>query len=601
MSESWRSEELNPKDTLKILVATDIHLGYNFNKKGEQESDDSFNTFEEILQYGVEHEVDFVLLGGNLFHDAKPSQSIMLKCIDLLKRYCLGSRELDIQFLSEPEVVFQHCARKTVNYEDPNFNVSMPIFSIHGNHDEPSFGVVGSMDLLSASGLINYFGKYTDLTHVGITPLAFKKGNTCVAVYGLGHINDKKLLRMLKDFKVDLLSSDMLDCFNLFILHQNRASHLEHGHISETKLPDFLDFIIWGHEHECRITPEFFSEREYFICQPGSSIATSLCEGEAKAKHVGLLSINGKKFKMKRLKLKTVRPFVFDNLILADEKIQNDHDVSLSESVFNYVDNYIENEIIPKASEQLSGHPKQPVVPLILLRIFHTKDEETFDTIRLAQKYCEEVANPFEMVVFRKDRSTGKRSSPSKFDNISDDCQNMADIFDYTEENHEWNKTAEGELKKYFNLEENKDLLTVVTVDGLNKALAQFINKGDTDAFKNLVSHQIKNIVSHLEASEVTESEESIKEGIKSYLEKRKEKAEEEDIEIQTLFADKPIKDDSRDNSSDEAERSDKILPQKGGGRGITARGRRAHNNSKKSGRNPRGIATKISSTKTKK
>ena len=24
-----------------------------------------------------------------------------------------------------------------VNYEDPNMNVSIPVFSIHGNHDDP--------------------------------------------------------------------------------------------------------------------------------------------------------------------------------------------------------------------------------------------------------------------------------------------------------------------------------------------------------------------------------------------------------------------------------------------------------------------------------
>ncbi len=24
-----------------------------------------------------------------------------------------------------------------VNYEDPNFNVGIPVFSIHGNHDDP--------------------------------------------------------------------------------------------------------------------------------------------------------------------------------------------------------------------------------------------------------------------------------------------------------------------------------------------------------------------------------------------------------------------------------------------------------------------------------
>ncbi len=25
-----------------------------------------------------------------------------------------------------------------VNYEDPNYNVSMPVFIIHGNHDDPT-------------------------------------------------------------------------------------------------------------------------------------------------------------------------------------------------------------------------------------------------------------------------------------------------------------------------------------------------------------------------------------------------------------------------------------------------------------------------------
>lgn len=25
-----------------------------------------------------------------------------------------------------------------VNYEDPNFNISIPVFSIHGNHDDPA-------------------------------------------------------------------------------------------------------------------------------------------------------------------------------------------------------------------------------------------------------------------------------------------------------------------------------------------------------------------------------------------------------------------------------------------------------------------------------
>ena len=35
--------------------------------------EDSFIAFDEILQHAQENEVDFVLLGGDLFHDANPS------------------------------------------------------------------------------------------------------------------------------------------------------------------------------------------------------------------------------------------------------------------------------------------------------------------------------------------------------------------------------------------------------------------------------------------------------------------------------------------------------------------------------------------------
>lgn len=61
-----------------------------FSKGGH--SDDSFITFEEILKYGKDNEVDFILLGGDLFHETKPTQTTLLKCVELLRKYCLGTR-----------------------------------------------------------------------------------------------------------------------------------------------------------------------------------------------------------------------------------------------------------------------------------------------------------------------------------------------------------------------------------------------------------------------------------------------------------------------------------------------------------------------------
>ncbi len=49
---------------------------------------------------------------------------------------------------------------------------------------------------------------------------------------------------------------------------------------------DSVDLVVWGHEHDCRIIPEPVAGKPYLITQPGSSVATSLAEGEAMEKCV---------------------------------------------------------------------------------------------------------------------------------------------------------------------------------------------------------------------------------------------------------------------------------------------------------------------------
>lgn len=86
------------------------------------------------------------------------------------------------------------------------------------------------------------------------------------------------------------------DWFNIFVLHQNRANRGAKNFIAETVVPHFFDLVVWGHEHDCRINPEVLNAGNVFITQPGSSVATSLAEGEAIAKNVGLLMVSGKKY-----------------------------------------------------------------------------------------------------------------------------------------------------------------------------------------------------------------------------------------------------------------------------------------------------------------
>ena len=80
---------------------------------------------------------DLILLGGDLFHENKPSRRTLQRCMDLLRKYCLGPGVNNFEFLSDPDVNFKDCATPNVNFEDPNLRVSLPVFSIHGNHDDP--------------------------------------------------------------------------------------------------------------------------------------------------------------------------------------------------------------------------------------------------------------------------------------------------------------------------------------------------------------------------------------------------------------------------------------------------------------------------------
>lgn len=72
-----------------------------------------------------------------------------------------------------------------------------------------------------------------------------------------------------------------------------RAKHGATNYIPSSFIPDFFDLVIWGHEHECLLEPQFIptgevtkdgQDKGLFISQPGSSIATSLSDGEQKPK-----------------------------------------------------------------------------------------------------------------------------------------------------------------------------------------------------------------------------------------------------------------------------------------------------------------------------
>ena len=172
----------------------------------------------------------------------------------------------------------------------------LPIFSIHGNHDDPTRDggteILAALDVLAAANLVNYFGRQDEVDKVEIGPVLMRKGRTRVALYGMGSMRDERLNRMWRGKKVRFLrpedrgegdddEDEEEPWFNIFALHQNRdLGRGSKNCVHESMIPDWMDLVVWGHEHECQIVPVEAGVGTFRVSQPGSSVATSLSAGE---------------------------------------------------------------------------------------------------------------------------------------------------------------------------------------------------------------------------------------------------------------------------------------------------------------------------------
>lgn len=358
----------------------------------------------------------------------------MFQVMRSLRKHCLGMRPCPLEFLSDANEVFEG-AFPHVNYEDPDINISLPVFSIHGNHDDPSGdGHFCSLDLLQVAGLVNYFGRVPEADDIHVKPVLLQKGDTKLALYGISNVRDERLFRTFRDNNVTFYRPPENDgkFFNLLTVHQNHTAHTSTSYLPESVLPEWMDLVVWGHEHDCQIEPVKNPETGFYVMQPGSSVATSLIRGEAEPqKQVAIVSITGGEFKSEAITLKTVRPLVYREIALRNEEKfkhfqhQKDHREKLSRQLMEVVNDMIkeaEQHWLSKQDRSENVKSEDVPLPLIRLKVEHSADDNgNFDVEnpqRFSNRFQGKVANVNDVVSFHRKKSNTSESQLSRNDRV---------------------------------------------------------------------------------------------------------------------------------------------------------------------------------------
>jgi double-strand break repair protein MRE11 len=512
-------------DTIRILVATDNHVGYN--ERDPVRGDDSWRSFHEVMCLAKERDVDMVLLAGDLFHENKPSRKSMYQVMRSLRMNCYGDKPCELEMLSDGSENFPG-AFSHVNYEDMDINVAIPVFSIHGNHDDPSGeGHLAALDLLQMSGLLNYYGRTPESDNIQIKPVLLQKGHTKLALYGMSNVRDERLFRTFRDGKVKFFqpNTQKEDWFNIMSVHQNHHAYTETSHLPENFLPEFLDLVIWGHEHECLIDPRTNPEMNFKVMQPGSSVATSLAVGEAVPKHVAIVSVTGRDFTTENIRLKTVRPFVMKEIVLSEEKEaqkfakKDNNRTDLTRFLMKLVE-----ELIGQAKEewleaQEGGHDDEEEVtevplPLIRLRVeISSPDGGSFDCEnpqRFSNRFVGKVANINDVVQFhrKKKNATTRRAREDVADEaVMSQLQGLDTV------------AVEKLVREYLAAQS----LTILPQNYFGDAVSQYIDKDDKHAVEMFVNQSLANQIRHLldldqgDEDEDEDEEQNLAEAMENY------------------------------------------------------------------------------------
>jgi double-strand break repair protein MRE11 len=371
------------------------------------------------------------------------------------------------------------------------------------------------LDVLSTANLLNYFGRMLDFNEIQLKPILMEKGHTRLALYGLGHIRDERLHRVFGEHKVAFLrpAEEKDDWFSICCVHQNRLTRgattgPAKGYLKESFLPDFLDLVVWGHEHTCLLQGGMASlaqtpGRKFTVLQPGSTVATSLSTAEALPKHVAMLHVHREQWKMEAIKLERVRPFMHRDVVLRALPSPPRTEEQLMAFLTAEVEKLLALADEEQPANVLDAGSERLRVPLVRIRVDYSGESVTCNPQRFGARFVGRVANPNEILLFfrKASKKTGKPAVGAIDDGADDDeeeggpgaLRNMTDS-SLQQETHAIEDLVTDLLK------EQGETMRVLGVPELNEAVHEYVHKDTAQAIRTFVDQAMRATKTRLEA-----------------------------------------------------------------------------------------------------
>jgi len=162
---------------MKISIISDLHFGYGWNTKIEE---DSFQNAEEAIEKSLD--CDLILIAGDIFDSRTPNTATWAKSLEILSKPLLEKNKgIKLSNLIDKNLL--KIAERSLK--------GIPLVTISGTHERRGDYQINIIEALEQTGFA------INLHQNGII---FEKNNQKIAIQGLSGVAERNALKVIEEW-----------------------------------------------------------------------------------------------------------------------------------------------------------------------------------------------------------------------------------------------------------------------------------------------------------------------------------------------------------------------------------------------------------------